>query len=108
MCCGSREAPCDDCGIDTIEISEWYMVVNEIWPPGAKYLCIGCLETRLGRKLQLLDFDIALGNIEWKQSDRFRDRLDQKLFESLFNDRINKNIARMIRHNRKLGYGCTR
>jgi hypothetical protein len=46
---------CNDCGVDTQDIGEWYMVKDEVWaaawPKGSKreFLCIGCLETRLER-----------------------------------------------------------
>jgi hypothetical protein len=58
-------SPCSDCGKETnhncIDNAEWYMVKHEIWQEAlvekhAVYLCIGCLEIRLGRKLTYLDF----------------------------------------------------
>lgn len=76
--------PCMDCGTDTTPCSsitmcrgkrgcrhnggrrwEWYMVRRRIWAqatggddtPG--YLCIGCLEKRLGRPLNAGDFTAA-------------------------------------------------
>jgi hypothetical protein len=51
--------PCADCRADTWD--EYYMVHNEVWaesgmtPLGGK-LCIGCMETRLGRQLAAADF----------------------------------------------------
>jgi hypothetical protein len=71
---------CKDCGVDTTpctgkrgcrHIGRWehYMVLDEVWaracmplidpadPKGASgYLCIGCLEKRVGRKLHFADF----------------------------------------------------
>jgi hypothetical protein len=52
---------CKDCGCDTKEIHEYYMVTKEIWnlvnkENKAYMLCIGCLENRLGRKLDSNDF----------------------------------------------------
>ena len=60
-------APCHDCGIHTIPIGnrglprgwEDYMVRDEIWQAagmGEGFLCIGCLEKRLGRELAAGDF----------------------------------------------------
>jgi hypothetical protein len=76
------DAPCMDCGTDTTPCRdarrcphhkrhrckhnsplpwEWYMVEDHIWTlvagPGARgFLCIGCLERRLGRPLNADDF----------------------------------------------------
>jgi hypothetical protein len=54
---------CRDCGLDTIEADEFYLVRDGLWPkePDAGIalvgcLCIGCLETRLGRRLEPGDF----------------------------------------------------
>jgi hypothetical protein len=77
-------APCVDCGADTLslepdELTEWYMVHDAVWkaagaPDG--YLCIGCLETRLGRTLSASDFTAAPVNDPWSsRSDRLVDRL---------------------------------
>lgn len=69
-------APCKDCGVDTAPITgkgcgderwgrrdalgwEYYMVHNVLWDAagGADgFLCIGCLELRLGRMLTPDDF----------------------------------------------------
>jgi hypothetical protein len=54
-------APCFECGIDTIESGEYYLVREKVWlaacawnakASGFDFLCIGCLESRLGRRLQ--------------------------------------------------------
>ena len=58
------KAVCLDCGIDTLQINEFYMVRSDIWHKAVpdedykmtKYLCIECLEKRLQRKLQASDF----------------------------------------------------
>jgi hypothetical protein len=61
---------CKDCGIDTTPCTgkrgcrhlwrwEHYMVHNEVWAKAGMadgYLCIGCLEGRLGRELSATDF----------------------------------------------------
>ena len=69
-------AICQDCGLDTTPRPvtkgtwEWYMVLPEIWaqagmPPmvpnehgltDEEFLCLGCIEARLGRLLNASDF----------------------------------------------------
>lgn len=74
-----REWLCVDCGVDTGEVHEYYMVADDLWAaagdvPGM--LCIGCLETRLGRMLTRDDFTGAPVNADlWPQSSRLRARL---------------------------------
>ncbi len=53
---------CLDCGVSTFEVGEYYMVRDELWPLSVDgMLCIGCLETRLGRRLRRADFtDVPL------------------------------------------------
>ena len=62
------QMPCKDCGVNTISsggIGEYYMVEDRVWldagmdrgsKNGGGYLCIGCLEMRLGRPLTSADF----------------------------------------------------
>ncbi|MGA2321569.1 MAG: hypothetical protein ABSG95_12645 [Solirubrobacteraceae bacterium] len=61
---------CADCGVNTTpytgkrgcrHIGRWedYMVRDEIWTAagvGEGFLCVGCLELRLGRRLESGDF----------------------------------------------------
>ena len=51
---------CMDCGVDILEIKEFYMIHDELWaqinPQLEGLLCIGCVEKRLGRKLKPEDF----------------------------------------------------
>jgi hypothetical protein len=50
--------PCGGCGIAT-RPSEVYMLADEVWNPvadGARFLCVGCLEERLDRRLDADDF----------------------------------------------------
>lgn len=53
------EVPCDDCGFDTHKC-EYYMVSSEVWEKAGMsyfgFLCIGCLENRISRKLTSSDF----------------------------------------------------
>jgi hypothetical protein len=85
-------APCHDCGTDTLSLepgveTEFYMVHKHVWkaargPRG--YLCIGCIEARLGRQLHRGDFTTApLNDLNyyrpekawWYRSPRLLDRL---------------------------------
>ena len=68
--------PCRDCGIDTSPF-EVYMLHDVVWDatglgPDGGYLCIGCCEARLGRRLARADFDFAAGSL---QSARLAERL---------------------------------
>ena len=78
-------ALCIDCGVDTFAIDEYYMVTDEIWKKAAPqdmqspkdthssdyFLCIGCLEARLERKLVPEDFPMDLP-INSKESHSIR------------------------------------
>lgn len=71
---------CLDCGEHTGRMGEFYMVEDWVWADGAGgsgMLCIGCLEERLGRRLESRDFMGAPVNYETfdLQSERLRDRL---------------------------------
>ena len=44
---------CVDCGVNTHDADEYYMVHDELWAaagmePAGGMLCVGCLEQRLG------------------------------------------------------------
>jgi hypothetical protein len=70
---------CKDCGTDTTPSEgarEDYMVHNELWraagmpeEDGGFYLCIGCLEKRLGRELTAEDFTSFLST-RWARGSR--------------------------------------
>jgi hypothetical protein len=71
---------CMDCGVDTHKIGEYYMVKDDVWESavsGRALLCVGCLETRLGRRLLSADFSNALINSHpnIRQSERLQSRL---------------------------------
>jgi hypothetical protein len=69
-------APCADCGVDTVRRDpDYYMVHDDLWRSawpksrGARYgrncegfLCMRCLELRLGRRLVAADFTDASCN----------------------------------------------
>ena len=73
---------CADCGFDTTDL-EYYMVRNDIWAQASPldqhdvFLCIGCLENRIGRTLSRRDFiDCPLNTeADWPRSARLRNRL---------------------------------
>ena len=70
---------CVDCGLNTLDKNEYYMVHDAIWDIfGAQdgMLCVGCLERRLKRKLKSSDFtDCLLITKDKPRSIRFRRRL---------------------------------
>lgn len=85
---------CKDCGVDTIPPNaphEFYMVRDELWlaagmhtgldrESNEEFLCIGCLEKRLGRELAGADFtDTPVNSASAHKSPRMRDRLDRGL-----------------------------
>ena len=61
-----QPAPCRDCGTETTPEPvkrgtwEWYFVQDRVWAAAGMgkrgFLCIGCLELRLGRSLCADDF----------------------------------------------------
>lgn len=73
---------CMGCGLDIDRLAEYaYMVRDSIWFSVAEtkhgYLCIGCLEKRLGRRLVVEDFsDVLINKLDrWRKSMRLRSRL---------------------------------
>ena len=73
---------CRDCGADVTR--EWYMVRDEVWPLDyhGGLLCIGCLETRIGRRLNADDFTSAACNTpQLGMSGRLLDRLGARKAE---------------------------
>jgi hypothetical protein len=78
---------CADCGINTKDNNEYYMVKSPIWfqaisaEPVTSFgvlLCIGCLEKRLNRKLTVEDFANVPCNLDkdhFHKSERLKDRL---------------------------------
>ena len=71
QCFEDIRSPCFGCGVDTLEIGEFYVVRDEVWlaavpwnRAGAMldFLCIGCLEARIGRTLAREDFTDAFAN----------------------------------------------
>jgi len=82
MACGNRKKwICLDCSQDTGRMNEHYFIQTETWLSvvGSKIgmLCVGCLESRLGRKLLPKDFpDVTINNPKYgNKSQRLLDRL---------------------------------
>lgn len=83
--CGTK---CVDCRTETLPTepglrAEWYIVRDELWETagmtldacdeGRGCLCIGCLETRLGRQLTPADFeqDIPINDPDFIETPRY-------------------------------------
>jgi hypothetical protein len=69
---------CVDCGADTSD--EYYGVHDAVWLAAnmavdGGMLCIGCLETRIGRNLTAVDFIDAPINEIFPQSARLQQRM---------------------------------
>lgn len=77
--CIDCHSPCLDCGVDTYEINEYYMVRDDVWTAAVSepcgQLCIGCLEERIGRHLSSGDFTGFFGGDPSGNSRRLNDRL---------------------------------
>lgn len=61
MSSNRRKFLCMDCDVDTGKIGEHYMLIDATWnqihDSNKGMLCIGCVETRLGRPLTKSDFN---------------------------------------------------
>src|SRR6476646_263972 len=97
----SPDMPCRDCGRETCP-EEYYMVEREVWREAGMgregYLCIGCLESRLGRMLWASDFTGApINGMDWEcRSARLRDRLSRRpVFEMARRRRVNPDQGQL-------------
>lgn len=71
---------CVDCTEDVVAGREMYMVTHALWrasglPHNGGYLCIGCLEARVGRTLRGSDFTDVPLNDPAHSSPRMSSRL---------------------------------
>lgn len=73
---------CNGCDVDVERLHELgYMLRPTLWwvvePTEHGFLCIGCVEERLGRELDLHDFDLMTVNTttDLKRSERLTNRL---------------------------------
>lgn len=74
---------CDECSVNCAETYEDFMVQHELWLSVCKkkeVLCVGCLEERLGRKLNKHDFlFVPINNyFAYVKSERLYDRLTRE------------------------------
>lgn len=78
------KATCEDCRVDVKAIGEIYMLLDEIWKATGihnlgGFLCIGCVENRLGRRLEPQDFSTCVLNAGWPpgltNSKRLKERM---------------------------------
>src|ERR1035437_3690254 len=70
--CFAAAFKCLDCGINTSDANEYYMVHDDVWHAAGMcdgMLCIGCLEARLDRELSAGDFTDCLLNCDY-QTDK--------------------------------------
>lgn len=73
---------CADCGVNVAVIGEWYVLRDSIWEQAtrntpARFLCVGCLEERLSRRLAPDDFHpTAPANITREEDIPERLRVD--------------------------------
>ena len=73
---------CHDCNVDTAEIHEYYMVENSLWREAGSvdgFLCISCLESRIGRELTHDDFPLFGINYMGRRSQVLASRLCVKV-----------------------------
>lgn len=64
----SKTLRCIDCGCRPWDKGEDFYIRNPLWKlivPEDGVICIGCFETRLGRKLVRTDFSLWFRNNRW-------------------------------------------
>ena len=69
---------CGDCLFDVFAGNEYFIVRDDVWPlasDGGK-LCVGCLESRIGRRLTPDDFTDCEVN-RWRASERLSARMGE-------------------------------
>lgn len=82
----SADFLCMDCAVDTDTLGEYFMLQHDLWariqPDRIGHLCIGCVETRLGRLLTAADFlDVPVNtdpHPRLARSARLTERLNAK------------------------------
>jgi hypothetical protein len=72
--------PCLDCGWDTQ--NEYFIVHHDLWHQAVRrrygFLCVPCLEHRIGRRLTPADFlPCGANDLDWRKSDRLRERMTE-------------------------------
>ncbi len=103
---------CFDCKVDTEKINEFYMVHDHLWKQAVtnqnqrenRVLCIGCLETRLGRTLTADDFIDFPINKKGVQSYRLISRINNievKEKDLLFQLKNSNYCIKVCRYNKQ-------
>ena len=70
MSCEHRAAmSCHDCRIDTSSVGHYYMLRDDVWQQAKRgnrlqFLCLDCLEARLGQPLRASDFMLTPSELE--------------------------------------------
>lgn len=78
-----KKFDCISCGENTYFLKEYYMLKEDVWlqvnPKDRGMMCIGCVENKLGRKLNHKDFSDCLLNKDlFFKSERLLNRLTGK------------------------------
>jgi hypothetical protein len=99
---------CIDCGVNTSTIGEYFILRDEVWnaavPDGHGMLCIGCVETRLHRRLDRTDFVSAPANFFNVKSLRLTSRLwgEEKRNAHKFLDCLIDEVITVLRRDRRM------
>jgi hypothetical protein len=91
---------CGECVLDEDGAGEWYMVTADVWEavmpndPGdmTLFLCVECLEERLGRRLTSGDFTDAVVNA-MNLVDDSRGRLFDRLTTPVLSPAVRRSLA---------------
>ena|ERR1044072_6797314 len=87
--------PCKDCRVDTRAIGHYYMVEYGVWEAAHAadedregYLCVPCLETRLGRTLNADDFSLCPLNAiiiseQWNEDSYYGEVLRDRIMTGM-------------------------
>jgi len=72
--------PCNDCGVNCLEIGDWYLASRDIWKDELSLgwgdnLCIACLEKRLGRRLRRGMRDVGWASTRYRRHPPLSRRL---------------------------------
>jgi hypothetical protein len=105
--------PCNDCGVNCLEIGDWYLAKSEIWEKAlglgwSDNLCIACLEKRLGRRLRRGLRDVHWASTRYRRHPPLSRRL-WELWRPPKRRRALKRRKRQAHHNEgKEAIGCIR
>ena len=91
---------CNECGVNVIEIGEYYMLNPDIWERQlglgwTDNLCLGCLEARLGRKISPSDM-CSFPSYPWMMPSSIR--LKHRLFGHLITKRPPYRLRKSVKN----------